>query len=60
MKEIVIELKNINKNLNEILEVLKIPQKTRIEKIFETTCASVGILGIITVADIIIKWITGG
>jgi preprotein translocase subunit Sss1 len=60
MKEIVNELRNINKNLNEILKTLKIPQKTKTEKIFDITCAGVGILGIITIADIIINWITGG
>jgi len=60
MKAVVDELKSINKNICEILELAKINKKTKIEQIFDNACALVGILGIITLIDIIMKWIIGG
>jgi len=60
MKAVVDELKSINKNISEILELARKSRKTKIEQIFDNTCAFVGILGIITLIDIIMKWIIGG
>ena len=60
MKAVVDELKSINKNICEILELAKINKKRSIEQIFDNACALVGILGIITLIDIIMKWIIGG
>ena len=54
------ELKRINSTLSGILEVMRKPEKTKIMQVFEVAGASVGILGIISIADIIRKWITGG
>ena len=59
-QEIIGELKNINSTLSGILEVMKKPQKNKVLQVFEVAGAGVGVLGIITIADIIRKWITGG
>jgi hypothetical protein len=59
MNELINELKILNNNINGILEVIKKSQKTKTEQVFDIACASVGILGIITIADIIINWIRG-
>jgi|TergutMp193P3_1026864.scaffolds.fasta_scaffold79547_2 preprotein translocase subunit Sss1 len=59
-QEIIGELKNINSTLSGILEVMKKPQKNKVMQVFEVAGAGVGVLGIITIADIIRKWITGG
>lgn len=60
MKAVVDELKKINKNICEILELIRNNKKTKIEQIFDSACVFVGILGIISILDIIIKWIKGG
>jgi hypothetical protein len=60
MKAVVDELKNINKNICEILETIKKDRKTKTEQIFDNACAFVGILGIISLVDTIMKWIIGG
>jgi len=60
MKAVVDELKSINKNICEILELARQSRKSKIEQIFDNACALVGILGIITLIDIIMKWIIGG
>ncbi|WP_461247393.1 hypothetical protein [Treponema sp. R6D11] len=60
MKAVVDELKKINENICEILELIKQSRKTKIEQIFDNACAFVGILGIISLIDIILKWLLGG
>jgi preprotein translocase subunit Sss1 len=60
MKEIIDELKHINSTLSGMLEVMKRPEKSKMLQVFEIAGAGVGILGIISVADIIRKWIIGG
>jgi len=60
MKEIVDELKLMNSTLSGILEVMKKPQKTKLMQVFEVAGAGVGVLGIISIADIIRKWFMGG
>ena len=60
MQEITDELKQINKTLCGILNVIEKPQKSKIMQVFELIGAGVGILGIVVVADIIRKWIMGG
>jgi len=59
-QEIIGELKNINSTLSGMLEIMKKPQKNKVMQVFEVAGAGVGVLGIITIADIIRKWITGG
>jgi preprotein translocase subunit Sss1 len=58
MDEIVEEIRHINKTLEGILAVMKRPEN-KIMQILEIAGAGVGILGIISIADIIRKWITG-
>jgi CHASE3 domain sensor protein len=53
------ELKIMNNNIKGILEAIKRQQKTKVEQVFDMACAVVGILGIIAITDIIIKWIGG-
>jgi preprotein translocase subunit Sss1 len=60
MKEISEELRQINITLAGILEVLRKPSKNKLMQVFEVAGAGVGILGIISIADIIRKWIIGG
>jgi len=59
MQEIIGELKCINNTLCGILEVMKKPEKSKIMQVFEVAGATVGVLGIISVAEIIRKWIMG-
>ena len=60
MNEVINELKIMNTNLFGILEVIKKPQKTKLMQVFEVAGAIVGVLGIISIADIIKKWFMGG
>jgi hypothetical protein len=60
MNEIIKELKILNKNIAGILIALEGTKKTKFEQVVDITCAGVGILGILTIVDIIIKWIIGG
>ena len=60
MNEIIEEMKLINISLSGILDTLKKPQKSRLMQVFEIAGAGVGILGIISIADIIRKWFIGG
>ena len=59
-REIIDELKQMNSTLGGILGVMKKPAKSDIMRVFEVAGAGVGILGIVSVADIIRKWIIGG
>ena len=60
MKEIIEELKIMNDNISNILEVMKKQQKSKTEQIIDIMCAAVGILSILTLIDIVINWIIGG
>jgi preprotein translocase subunit Sss1 len=60
VKEIIDELKQINGTLSGMLEVMKKPEKSKMLQVFEIAGAGVGVLGIISVADIIRRWIMGG
>ena len=59
MQDITEELKQMNVTLCGILKAIEKPQKSKILQVFEIVGAGVGILGVVTVADIIRKWITG-
>jgi len=60
MKEVIEELKRMNSILEGILATMKKPGKTKLMQIFEIAGACVGILGIISIADIIRKWFMEG
>jgi len=60
MQEIVDELKRINTTLSGMLESMTRSQKSRIMQVFEVAGAVVGVLGIISIADIIRRWVIGG
>ena len=51
-------LKNINKTLDKILVILQKPEN-RLARIFEISAAGVGILGILSIIDILRTWFGG-
>jgi preprotein translocase subunit Sss1 len=57
--QVIEKLDTINKTLESILEVLKKPEN-KFEKVLEYGGAGVGILGILSIIDIIRAWIVGG
>ena len=60
MKEVIEELRLMNNTLGGILDVMKRPEKSKLMQLFEIAGACVGILGIISIIDIIKKWLVGG
>ena len=59
MEKVIEELAAINKTLEGILEVMKKPE-SKFEKGLEYGGAGVGILGILSIVDIIRRWLLGG
>jgi preprotein translocase subunit Sss1 len=59
MTQVIEKLDTINKTLESILEVLKKPE-SKFEKVLEYGGAGVGILGILSIIDIIRTWLVGG
>jgi hypothetical protein len=58
-EEIVGQLKEINLKLDSIITTIKKPEN-KMAGIFEFAAAGVGILGILSIIDIIRNWILGG
>jgi hypothetical protein len=59
MEDIIEQLKDINAKLDTIIDAVKKPEN-RMARVFEIAAAGVGILGILSVIDIIRNWILGG
>ncbi|GHV80504.1 hypothetical protein AGMMS49944_22950 [Spirochaetia bacterium] len=59
MEKVVEKLDAINKTLEGILAVMKKPE-SKFEKILEYGGAGVSILGLLSIIDIIRRWIIGG
>ena len=51
-------LKHINETLNRILAILQKPEN-RLASVFEISAAGVGILGILSIIDILKTWLGG-
>ena len=59
MKEVIKELKDINKTLEGMLAVMVKPEN-KFEKALMIAGTGVGALGIIHIVDTILKWVRGG
>jgi energy-converting hydrogenase Eha subunit F len=59
MEEVTGQLKEINSKLDTIISILKKPE-SKMARVFEIVAAGVGILGILSIIDIIRNWILGG
>jgi preprotein translocase subunit Sss1 len=59
MERVIRKLDAINKNLESILAVIKKPEN-KFEKMLEYGGAGVGILGILSIVELIRTWIVGG
>jgi preprotein translocase subunit Sss1 len=52
-------LEHISATLDEVLAVIKKP-RNRFLRILDIGAAGIGVLGVLNIAETIIKWITGG
>jgi preprotein translocase subunit Sss1 len=59
MEKISGQLEHISATLDEILKALKTPEN-KLLRILDIAAAGMGVLGILTIVDTIVKWITGG
>jgi hypothetical protein len=59
MEKVIGKLDAINNNLESILAVIKKPEN-RFEKLLEYGGAGVGILGILSIIELIRTWVVGG
>ncbi|GHV26937.1 hypothetical protein AGMMS4952_07830 [Spirochaetia bacterium] len=59
MEKVIEKLDDINRTLEGILAVMKKPE-SKFEKALEYGGAGVGILGILSIIDIIRRWLIGG
>ena len=54
------KLDAINNTLKELIDAVKKPKENKFVRILEITVLIVCIFGIVTLIDIILKWVTGG
>ena len=59
MEKVVEELKALNAKANTIIGLMVKPEN-KTARVFELVATGIGILGILSVIDIIRNWITGG
>jgi hypothetical protein len=59
MEEVIGQLKLVNSKLDVIIGVLKKPEN-KMARVFEITATGVGILGVLSIIDIIRNWLSGG
>jgi hypothetical protein len=59
MGEVIGQLKEINSKLDTLISVLKKPE-SKMARVFEIVAVGVGILGILSIIDVIRNWILGG
>ena len=52
-------LEHISYAVDEILAVLKKPEN-KLLRILDIAAAGMGVLGVLTIADTVVKWLTGG
>ena len=52
-------LEHISYAVDEILAVLK-KQENKLLRILDIAAAGMGVLGVLTIADTVVKWLTGG
>jgi hypothetical protein len=59
MEQIIAELKELNKKVDIIVDIIKKPE-SKFFKLLEIIGNAVGIIGILAIVDIIRNWILGG
>jgi hypothetical protein len=59
VEKVIGQLKEINSKLDTIISVLKTPENKMV-KVFEIVATGVGVLGILSIIDIIRTWMLGG
>ena len=59
MEEVVGQLKAINLKLDTIIDSLRKP-RGKMARVFEVAATGVGILGILSIVDVVRNWLFGG